>query len=148
MPVARPTCRDCQGLGLPLTRKAPYPGPRCATHNRERKKASRNTAHARRLQVVYSITAEFYALMLAIQGHRCAICQRATGRYKRLSVDHDHKQAVLDGHEPDKGCMNCVRGLLCSTCNKTLGHLRDDPLAFERGAEYLREWPSHRASAS
>jgi hypothetical protein len=96
---------------------------------------------------VYSITAAFYALLLAFQGHKCFICQRATGQYKRLSVDHDHKQAVLDGHAPEKGCPNCVRGLLCSTCNKMLGHLRDDPLAAERMADYLRNWPSRRVTA-
>lgn len=142
--VTRPTCKDCAGLGLPLTRKAPYPGPRCATHHRERRKRNRNTAHARRLQTVYSITADEYDRILAVQGHKCFICERARGTQKRLSVDHDHAVAIQDGHEADKGCPNCVRGLLCSTCNKMLGHLRDDPLAWERGADYLRHWPSQR----
>lgn len=57
------------------------------------------------------------------------MCQRATGARRRLSVDHDHTTGL-------------VRMLACSTCNKMLGHLRDDPSAFERGAEVLRNPPA------
>jgi hypothetical protein len=91
---------------------------------------------------MYGLTAEDYEALLFAQGGVCAICQVARGVSRRLSVDHDHKQAVLDGHDPDKGCKNCVRGLLCGSCNKMLGHLRDDPTAFERAATYLMYWPS------
>lgn len=94
---------------------------------------------------VYGITAERYAEILAYQGGACFICQRAKGIRKALSIDHDHAQAVLDGHDPDKGCPECVRGLLCQSCNKMLGHARDDPAMFERAAEYIRNWPSRSA---
>lgn len=140
----KPVCKDCITDGLPGTRKAPYPGPRCASHHRTRLKLNRETAHGRRLTAVYGIDGERYEAILAIQGGRCAICIRATGLRKRLSVDHDHKQAVLDGHAEDAGCPMCVRGLLCQPCNRMLGHLRDDPEAFDRAAEYLRSWPSKR----
>jgi hypothetical protein len=84
--------------------------------------------------------------VLALQGGKCAICQRATGAARRLAVDHDHKQALLDGHDEDQGCPNCVRGLLCKTCNRNvLGHLRDDPAAFQRAIDYLKNWPFARA---
>jgi hypothetical protein len=138
----RPTCKDCAVDGLPLTRKAPYPGPRCATHHRSRLRLNRETARGRRLVTTYGITATEYQAMLDYQGGACAICQRAKGIRKALSVDHDHAVAVLDGHEPDKGCPNCVRGLLCASCNKMLGHARDDPAMFIRAAEYIRNWPS------
>jgi hypothetical protein len=94
---------------------------------------------------VYGITDVFYEALLFVQGGSCAICQRARGVYKRLSVDHDHAQARIDGHDPEKGCAQCVRGLLCGTCNKMLGHLRDDPEAFRRASRYLSHWPSRRA---
>ena len=128
------TCKDC----LPGSRRpAPYPGPRCATHHRARKRAAKIAAHGRRLQIVYSITAAEYARILAVQGGVCAICRRATGSYKKLSVDHDH--ACCDS---DRSCGKCVRGLLCQPCNRMLGHLRDDPTAFRRAAHYLEHWPS------
>lgn len=144
--MTRPTCKDCAADDLPLSRKAPYPGPRCATHHRNRIRLNRETARGRRLIKVYSITAEEYSRILAVQGGSCFICVRAKGARRSLSVDHDHAQALRDGHEADKGCPQCVRGLLCQPCNKMLGHLRDDPEAFERAADYLRNWPSQRSA--
>lgn len=133
------TCKDCPPDSK---RPTPFPGPRCATHHRIRAATVKAAAHARRLSQVYSITAEFYEALLALQGGTCAVCQRATGAKRRLAVDHDHNQARLDGHDPEKGCMSCVRGLLCKSCNRTLGFYRDDPEAFLRAANYLRNWPS------
>jgi hypothetical protein len=143
--VARLTCKDCEPGSK---RPAPYQGPRCATHHRERRAATKKAAHAKRIELIYGLTAEEYEALLQVQGGACVICERARGIQKKLSVDHDHQQAVADGHEPDKGCRNCVRGLLCGTCNKMLGHLRDDPAAFERAAEYLRNWPSRRVGTA
>jgi hypothetical protein len=131
--VAR--CKECPPGGT--RRPAPHPGPRCATHHRARRAATRKAAGDRRRTLVYNISPEFYAALLFVQGGACAICQRARGVSKSLSVDHDH--ACCDG---PTSCGNCVRGLLCSTCNKMLGHLRDDPEAFDRAVTYLRYWPS------
>jgi hypothetical protein len=142
--MARPTCKDCATDGLPATRKAPFPGPRCATHHRAQRQLNRNKAHGRRLATVYGITPEEYERILTVQGGCCFICVRAKGYRKRLSVDHDHDQAIRDGHAEEQGCPECVRGLLCQSCNKMLGHGRDDPEFFERAADYLRSWPSKR----
>jgi hypothetical protein len=79
-----------------------------------------------------------------VQNGGCFICIRAKGVRRKLSVDHDHEQARRDGHEHDKGCTNCIRGLLCQPCNKMLAHVRDEAEAFERAADYLRNWPSKR----
>lgn len=128
------TCKDCP----PGTRrKAPHPGPRCATHHRERRRASRKAAHGRRLETVYGIDREFYDALLEVQGGACAICQRARGISKNLSVDHDH--ACCDA---PTSCGQCVRGLLCTSCNKMLGHMRDSREAFLRAVNYLDSWPS------
>lgn len=79
---------------------------------------------------VYGITAVEYRAILASQGGRCYICQRATGKVKRLSVDHDHSTGF-------------VRGLLCGPCNRdVIGHLRDEPEAFLRGYNYLMSPPA------
>lgn len=127
-PVVR-GCKDCPpGTRRPVTN----PGPRCATHQRARKKALRERNHGRWILATYGITAEEYQAILDYQGGRCAICQRATGATKRLSVDHDHKTGA-------------VRGLLCTPCNRdVLGHLRDDPAALRRGADYLENPPADR----
>lgn len=88
----------------------------------------------------YNLTPEQYDALYRAQGGRCALCRRATGASKRLAVDHDH--ACCPG---PVSCGRCVRGLVDSVCNDILAHFRDDPVAFERGAAYLREWPSKRA---
>lgn len=81
---------------------------------------------------IYNITGEQYQAILDAQGGKCAICQRATGRTKALSVDHDHACCDLP-----TSCGECVRGLLCSPCNKYLGYIRDEIAAAQRMVEYL-----------
>lgn len=142
-PVDRP-CKDCP----PGTkRKAPHPGPRCATHHRDVRKARRVAAQEKRVEKVYGLTADEYDELLDYQSGACAICQRAYGIRRRLAVDHDHPQAKLDGHPEEQGCPNCVRGLLCKSCNTMLGRMRDDADAFQRAANYLRDWPFRALAA-
>lgn len=124
----RKPCIDCTAEGITTKRKAPHPGPRCATHHRAKRRNRRDYSHATHIAETYDITAEEYQAIYEYQGGMCAICQRAKGIRKRLSVDHCHKTGL-------------VRGLLCQPCNKhVLGHLRDDPEALQRGANYL-EYP-------
>lgn len=128
------SCKDCSGGSRP----APYPGPRCATHNREFKKSRKTESRDSYLQRTYGISQEDYDAIKAFQGGRCFVCQRATGASKNLAVDHDHK------HCPGKrGCRDCVRALLCGGCNqKVLGHLRDDVEALRRAIRVITEHPA------
>jgi hypothetical protein len=130
MTYDRTRCVDCEEGARP--RKVTRPGPRCNTHQRARKKKSSTARWEAYILATYNITAQQYWTMYEEQGGVCAICQRATGRTKHLSVDHDHACC----HRPPT-CGHCVRGLLCTTCNKLLGHLRDDPLAGVRIHDYL-----------
>jgi len=57
------------------------------------------------------ITQELYDQLLSNQDSKCAICRRPPGR-QYLAVDHDHETGE-------------IRGLLCGTCNRALGLLRD-----------------------
>jgi len=139
-PTPGRVCVDCTTEGVATQRPAPFPGPRCATHDRIATKAAKKRTKAKRVENTYSITSEQYDELYRAQGGRCFGCRRATGASKRLAVDHDH--ACCPG---PKSCGKCVRGLLCDYCNRTLGHYRDDPAAFERMAGYLRHWPSRRA---
>lgn len=119
------TCKDCKSV----TRKVTPPGPRCATCHRAHKKAIREAAHGRRILKTYGITSEQYEELYEAQGGTCYICERATGKVRKLAVDHDHKTGY-------------VRGLLCKPCNSILAHLRDDPLAALRVYQYLDEPPA------
>ena len=132
-------CIDCEREGIMSKRKTPHPGPRCATHHRQVRGERRNRSHAKRLEEVYSITAEDYAAIYDLQGGVCAICRRATGARKRLSVDHDHN--CCNGPH---SCGKCVRSLCCGPCNKMLGHMRDDPEMAERVINYLTDPPGRR----
>ena len=126
----RKRCKECVSEGITTNRVAKYPGPRCYTHHRARRRKASSTQHSKHLTATYGITTVEYWQIYEYQNGKCFICQRATGARKRLAVDHDHKTGY-------------VRGLLCGTCNrKVIGHLRDDPQALERGAQYLRHPPA------
>ena len=72
--------------------------------------------------------------LLAAQGGGCAICGTPeTGTAGgRLAVDHDH------AHCPGKtGCPECVRGLLCVTCNNLLRSAHDDVAVLTMAIDYI-----------
>lgn len=139
-PTPGKECIDCRAAERPLTRPAPFPGPRCYSDDIAARKAAKKRAKAKRVEKTYTLTSEDYDKLYRFQAGRCAGCRRATGASKRLAVDHDHM--CCPG---PTSCGKCVRGLMCSDCNRILGHFRDDAVAFERMAAYLREWPSVRA---
>ena len=132
-------CVDCKkererrGLPYPANpRPAVYGGPnspRCATHDRLKRKASKVGAHERRVPREYGLAPGEYGELYLHQKGVCAICTRATGATRNLSVDHDHRSGR-------------VRGLLCRPCNDLLGHLRDDADAVLRIYTYLRNPPA------
>jgi RNA polymerase subunit RPABC4/transcription elongation factor Spt4 len=86
--------------------------------NMEREKAR---SRAKLLRRVYDISPEQYEALFVAQAGRCAICrchqtEQKTPRWgvkRRLDVDHSHKTGR-------------VRGLLCATCNRTLGRLENN----------------------
>lgn len=134
-----PTHKECTACGITKTAnhfsistgKAKALSNRCVECT---KAASKNSS----LKIKYGITFEEYGAIKEIQGGKCAICQRATGAYRALAVDHDH--AI----EKELGLRASVRGLLCSKCNEILGHFRDDPEMFFRAITYLRMPPARR----
>ena len=126
----RKPCIDCLDEGIDTKRKAPHPGPRCATHHRIKRRARSTNTWSAHIWETYGITEEEYWEIYEHQDSHCFICRRANGKRKRLSVDHCHATGA-------------VRGLLCTACNRNvLGHLRDSPESLERAAEYLRTPPA------
>lgn len=65
-----------------------------------------------------------YEAQLARQGGGCAVCGKRPGDV-RLHVDHNH----LTGE---------CRGLLCWTCNATVGRARDDANRLTVAGTYLK----------
>jgi len=104
-------------------------GGRCATHWRIEKERRKDAAHENRVGKVYGLEPGRYQQIWHAQNGVCAICQRATGRTRRLSVDHDHESGL-------------VRGLLCRPCNDMLGHCRDNANMLFRAVHYLDHPPA------
>lgn len=127
-------CKDC---GKPANKvkackDGVCPGPRCLKCWRAEKKRRSDAAHGSRINALYGITESEYIALYKAQGGRCALCQKARGVAKRLAVDHNHRTGE-------------VRGLLCGPCNKDIiGRSGDDPLFFQRAADYLINPPARK----
>lgn len=80
----------------------------------------------------FGITPDQYVDMEKEQDGKCKICGEQDK--KRLSVDHDH--SCCDG---SVSCGNCIRGLLCSRCNKTLGQVKDNVDILHKMIKYLND---------
>ena len=123
-------CVECPSTSI-QPRPATYPGPRCHTHHYAWIKANTVRARLTYVERQYGVSAERYEAVYRAQGGRCFICRRKA-RSRQLAMDHDH--ACCPG---PVSCGKCFRGLLCSPCNRFLGHIRDDPMALQRGIEHL-----------
>ena len=136
-------CIDCLAEGVTTKRPAPHGGPRsarCTTHYRKVRRERKKHQHGRRIEATYGITSEEYWMLYAAQGKTCYVCQRSTGRARRLAVDHDH--GCTEGHDPKTGCPSCVRGLLCYNCNVMIG--RYDTFALQRAIDYMKNPPAKK----
>ena len=81
----------------------------------------------------FNISIETLASMYAAQDYKCKICKKKCSTYDSLSIDHDHKCCPHSG----KSCGQCVRGLLCASCNHGLGNFQDDPYLLLEAVKYL-----------
>lgn len=129
--------RQCVDCPTGSRSAAKFPGPRCRSHHSRKQREASERQHDRTVLTKYGITGEQYRAIYEAQDRCCAICRLAIGWRKRLAVDHDH--TCCPG---PKSCGKCVRGLLCSACNRFLMIVRDNPEAFLRGYEYLTTPPA------
>jgi Recombination endonuclease VII len=67
----------------------------------------------------YGLTQEHFDRLLDTQQHTCGMCHEPFEEGQLIHVDHDH--ACCRGK--NRSCGECVRGLLCHTCNIALGHI-------------------------
>lgn len=83
-------------------------------------------AIARLRKIGVDVTLEWFEQAFLAQDGKCAICRTAPAPGKRrLNIDHDHETMK-------------PRGLLCGTCNRGIGLLRDSPVLLGRALVYLQ----------
>lgn len=121
-----------------------------ATLERERENGRKRYAEDpdaqrnRQFNSKFGISLREYNEMLSSQGGVCAICCRPETAIIRgravayLAVDHDH------GHDwahtgAQKGCTDCIRGLLCRDCNVVLGKIGDSVEWLRNALSYLEK---------
>ena len=97
-----------------------------ARKKRSNEEGFKNVQRKSFLKRLYGITVEEYDAMLERQGGVCAICAGEETRGQRLAVDHCHATGK-------------VRGLLCFSCNTTLGKFNDSQELLARAIKYLQE---------
>lgn len=105
-------CKDCDSIG----RKERYWG--IPEEKRERLKLNnRISAYKRNYGLEHDVAVSLAQNRIG----ECKICSKVT----KLVVDHCHDTKI-------------VRGLICNSCNKVLGHSFDNPQTLIKAAEYLR----------
>jgi len=76
----------------------------------------------------HNISKDHHQQMLSRFNSLCWICKVETATV----IDHDHDC------NRDKGCEDCVRGVLCRQCNWGLGNFRDNPDYLLSAIKYLQ----------
>jgi hypothetical protein len=104
------------------------------------RREQKQRAHDRNIESADFTSADYW-LLYESQGGTCAILTcRAKGKSKHLAVEHDHSCEM--GHDKNRWCRACVRGLTCSQHNEWIGRTGDNPEIFDSLADYLRNPPA------
>lgn len=98
-------------------------------YHKEWYKQNRHRTWASALWSRYGLTPGQYDAILEAQGGVCAICGGSDNGKRRLAVDHCHTS-------------NTVRGILCGSCNKGIGNLKESERVLLSAIQYLRQ--AHR----
>lgn len=98
--------------------------------NWRKEKIKQDAEYKRRIKLKnrYGISLEEFTHLKALQNNKCAICQNEFTNTPH--IDHDHLTQK-------------VRGLLCRSCNTSIGNLKDSPFLLNRAIIYLIRSGSH-----
>ena len=113
-----PRCKRCKGQAFKEWKQR-NPG-----FDKRRYWANKDKERERHLIRKYGVTLEHYQQLLTEQNGLCAICGKPEPTHKMLDVDHDHATGE-------------VRGLLCTSCNRVLGHAHDSEERLLAAVSYL-----------
>lgn len=87
-----------------------------------------------RIKRSYNISRQDIEKMLLDQ-NGCAICHYSENLFPIWwAVDHDHSCCP-----ENKSCGKCVRGIVCSFCNRGLGQFKDSIQILQNAIEYIRK---------
>jgi hypothetical protein len=132
-------CRDCARQTVHEWRQR-YPERYEALKKMPRTEVQKLRRRDIDLQKKYRMTVVDFDELLAGQGGGCAICGgQPSGKGKagsRLHVDHDHRCCPGVG-----SCGECIRGLLCGSCNTMLGLAGEMAERLRAAADYLDRRP-------
>jgi hypothetical protein len=67
----------------------------------------------------YGLTQEQFDRLVDAQQNSCGMCRKPFEEGQLIHVDHDHTCC----RRKNRSCGECIRGLLCHTCNIALGHI-------------------------
>ena len=115
-------CRICSNAGG-RAHHARNPK-KSAEYARRYRESNPNINKDYRLKTRFGLTREEYKNILDRQGGVCALCKSPPTPQKDLGVDHDHRTGR-------------IRGLLCDSCNVSLGRFNDDPDLLIAAAGYI-----------
>lgn len=117
-------CKDCQRVcAKEQWRSRPRDLQARAAWRRKNPEKMREYRRKDKLKT-FGLTPEEYDKLLEAQNGVCAICRGSCTTGKRLAVDHCHESGK-------------VRGLLCGSCNTSLGKFKDSPDLLRRAADYV-----------
>jgi hypothetical protein len=116
--IAPKNAQNAQNCGVPHCEKLAATVGMCRRHARL---VSQYRLTAARIEELYA-------------NPHCGICETTDPGKRDFHIDHDH--SCCPGGMAQK-CGQCVRGLLCASCNHGLGNFRDDPALLEAAVRYL-----------
>ena len=91
--------------------------------------------------VKYGLTQDQFTRLLEEQDSRCGICQQLFTVKRFPVLDHDHSCCPTRSLTNDRltsFCGNCIRGLLCTSCNVALGMFGDNIERLLSAVKYLK----------
>lgn len=92
-----------------------------------------------RIKRMYNISRKEIESLLSKQ-NGCAICHYSNSLFPIWwAIDHDHTCCNIN-----TSCGKCVRGILCSHCNRGLGQFKDSVDILENAKKYLKDRKSKR----
>jgi len=118
-----PSCSICQRVSKNKWHKQN----RVRPEYKVRTSQTAKRANLRLLLARYNMTPEDYEKLLE---HGCHICGGPPNGGGRYAFDHDHTTGKF-------------RGLLCSSCNLVLGHMKDDVDRLQKAIDYLNKSRRH-----
>ena len=121
MPRKKTTCARTPGHGGPC--KTAENMDRNRLYNRDHphreSPESRKKSNRKYRISSYGLTQELFDLLLQAQQNACGMCHQPFEEGQLIHVDHDHGCC----RRRNRSCGECIRGLLCHSCNIALGHI-------------------------